>query len=658
MESTELPIQTDKESRSNAIELLLSTQLPASVNRQWLLTLQPRDVSRLMCTSRNCYNSIANDFILWRTLYSRSFFDNNIDTSHGENIDYKEEEWLEWSYRRISKAASRFASSAASSIQASPTPWMLLYSERMRAEQRWSTGSIVDCHVELARLAALTNGKSKSRPSTHILATGANGCLVLVGEQLWWVALQQDSRVEMTRLHKRAISPNHSAARKDDDNDTNDEPTKLANITFVSIAAEWIVIVEKPPPPQRLVKNQLVIWSLPRQQEQQQQKEKEEGKEEEMNEEYSVVYPHRQIKLEAKDTAVQVIGPWLLLDRFQGVQGGSIPLLCYLPTGNIIVEAQRKPGISNRVIQTFSDSLVCSTVERVERTRKQHGPPSAVVLSVFVHREISEIEEDISLTKDYLHWELTKYSIPNDSVESSGSGADIVVCNSGRLTENRINSKSVWLERVDHQRVLVRYRLLGPASPLIVLVRSTNIIANTNENDEPTNTSVIWQMSKDPAAMHACASQNILLLVLRTNDLQVVGLDTGDCLYSVDCLRQSYGEACLGARILRIQPASRHDTNGGSSNSSDKRRRGQLEIMALDNGAQTFQLHSLAVQPSESRSMDMAKSLGELFRPVKLQFSQLRMSSTCMAWIDKPAKKQYSNVADKPTDSIVMTTFY
>jgi hypothetical protein len=461
------------------------------------------------------------------------------------------------------------------------------------------------------------------------------------------MALHQDSHIQTTKLCKRSISPNQSTSQKNDVNDNDDEPTKLANITFIAIAAEWIVIVEKPPPRQKLVKNQLIIWPLPTQ-----QQEIKHNLLQEVDEELPVVYPHRQIILEPKDTAVQIIGPWILLDRFQGVQGGSIPLLCHLPSGNLIVEAQRKPGISHRVIQTFSDSLVCSAIEYVKRTKKPHESPSAVVLSVFVHREINELEETTALTKDYLHWELTKYSLSNDFMESSGD-ANIVVCNSGRLTENRINSKSVWLERVDHQRVLVRYRLLGPASPLIVLVRSTNI-ANT-ENDEPTNTSTIWQMSKDPEAMHARASQNILLLVLRTNDIQVVGLDSGDCLYSIDCLRQSYGEACLGARILRIQPASRHDAN---SNNNAKRRRGQLEIVTLDASAQTFQLLSLSVQPSESRSMDIAKSLGELFRPVKLQFSQLRVSSTCMAWIDKSTKKQHGTLADKATDSIIMTTFY
>ncbi|RKP26826.1 hypothetical protein SYNPS1DRAFT_21489, partial [Syncephalis pseudoplumigaleata] len=316
-----------------------------------------------------------------------------------------------------------------------------------------------------------------------------------------------------------------------------------------------------------------------------------------------------------KDTVVHIRGPWLLLDRSQGVQGGSTPLLCHLPSGCLLVETQRKAGVSQRIIQTFSDSLVCSPMEYANRSGKHDAPPSAVLFSVFVHRETGEADDGSTLAKDYLHWELTKYTLPTDPTDAS-QGVAIAVCNSGRLTDHRINSKSVWLERVDHQRVLVRFRRLGPTTPQIMLVRSTNIAST--DADLPTNTSVIWQAAMDPEAMHAYAGRNMALVLLSSNELLVLSLDKGERLYATDCFRQSYGEACLGARVLRIQPASRHDS------SSSESRRGRLEIVRLDAHDRELQPLALSVQPPEARSMDMAKSLGELFRPVKLQFAQLR----------------------------------
>jgi hypothetical protein len=57
------------------------------------------------------------------------------------------------------------------------------------------------------------------------------------------MALHQDLHVETTRLCKRSTSPSQSASQKNNDaSDDDREPIKSANITFVSITANGLII--------------------------------------------------------------------------------------------------------------------------------------------------------------------------------------------------------------------------------------------------------------------------------------------------------------------------------------------------------------------------------------------------------------------------------
>ncbi|KAI9594399.1 hypothetical protein BDF19DRAFT_423491 [Syncephalis fuscata] len=637
----------DYEQPGKPLEQMLFSQLPADVNRLWLLTLEPRDVSQLMRTSTRCYTAIANNSVLWRIFYLKRFM-NKPFIENGEGLDHKEEEWLMWALKSLAEKAALSSHDGFSAQQATQSQliWALLYQQRMIVERRLASAEPNVHHVAMPQvIMPASTPKTKLSQKPTLLASGANGGLLTIGGQWFWISLQPDASVKSMLLRKKkpAITTNV----------VENQNASLSKIIFSSITPEWIVVVEESSVVRKgsvarrnSTEYTLIAWSLSISTAVHKEPVRAECGEEDG---LSYILSHQTAILEPYDNVQQILGPWVLLSRPQGKQGGSIPMLFHLPSGKLIVETKRKPGASYHTIQTFSDSLVYSLTQSGNHANRQNEQPSATILSIFMHRDVSEIEDNMELSKDFLHWNLTKYYLPKDNLEGQYS-TETKMYSSGELAKNRVNSKSIWLERVDHQRALVRFRLLGPSAPQIMLIQSAN--SSHDETEDTVNTSILWTQTFDPKSIHACASRSIVLAISKTDMLNVYSLATGEQLYSVDCFQRSYGEAGLAAHIFHLQPGSRHDLfNKGSGP-----QRGLLGIVAFNASNQDPQPRPLSVQPLGINGTEIAKSLGEPFIPAKAHHGQIHVSAACIVWIENPPRRS-GEEADKSKESIVIASF-
>ncbi|RKP10739.1 hypothetical protein THASP1DRAFT_27493 [Thamnocephalis sphaerospora] len=470
------------------------SRLPFDVQRVFLQALRVQDALSLSLASRALYATVVTNKAYWRYAYVETFLGGD-QYGAGEGVDEKEEAWLE---RTLAPSLSPPTAYGAYMLSMPPpsarvSRWFAIYARRARLDLHWRAGMFKTRTFAMPAPMG-TPTRPATCPSRIIPFQSPFGCVLVKWDKLFWVSGAPAPYAVELLLEG---SPAESELEL--------EPEPEAPLvcrwaaTCVQSATASVDEVEYPD-------WRVLVWAIPT------------GDMTQMTaKRATALSPYLTLPLGPKSSGISVRGPWLLFEKPAQADAGAHPVLLHLPTKTASAALTlASPSTTSPVseIQTYSDRIMPWCQLEATLTPEADQRPAAAIFSASLMTSENQAVAGV-------RWQLVQHQL----LDGNGNDARTEVLGRGEVSNGGLNVvRLLSLHRVDHTRMLIAF---GAVDQCVALVRSVALPGATTGGGEGKPAGLCWTTTFGLKSLHVCPGQNLLLVVLHTDDLVAVSLDSG-----------------------------------------------------------------------------------------------------------------------------------
>jgi hypothetical protein len=482
-------------SSSSSIQCRLESvilTLPSSVRHKLWHLLDPYSMLCLGRTSRTLCRITWSDDAYWRYMYIEQFLGQD-HAGTGENVDEREEIWL-----------IRMKMIWPTLIQTdhpilSLSSWFGAFAWRARIRQHWSTVTPTRYTIPIPKIDQASNTIPTSSISITPLINSSQHFVVAGSRAFWIQSRPLPFTLELTlegldeRVDKIPIKPQE------------DWEWAVAQVDIKPTASSE----------SRTPLHYLVAWSIPAH-----------PPTNETSDHPISIAPHVVFSLRNNKSPCTRHGPWVIATQMHASQGTVQPLLIHLPTGTVHTGSSMHARCSEYQIQTWSDAAISW----------QHPPVTTKTTPSIVYFNVA-LSRDPNLPG--LVWKQMRYTLGDQQEE---------LLQQGYIPYHiaPINGRSIWLYRVDHVSMLVRFGTFGRAMPVVALLKAQS-------KTQPAGQQYTWLCSMNPAMFIPYPSQHTFLVLSRDNRLLSISLKDGSLCHTVKLRARSHLTPIFASCVLLTQ---------------------------------------------------------------------------------------------------------